>query len=147
MRSNPRREFLRHTIGVPLEVRELPGATMTHAQSRNVSFGGLAYDSEECPEIGSIIEIGIPTVEPPFQARARVSWCRPENDAYLVGIEFLESGDAFQARMVQQVCSIENYRREKEANEGRDVTTEEAAREWIEKYGGRFPDTRIANTE
>jgi hypothetical protein len=43
--------------------------------------------------------------------------------------------------MVQQVCSIENYRKEQREREGRRLSTQEAAVEWIEKYAGRFPDS------
>lgn len=146
MRTNPRREFIRHTIDVPLEVHALEGAELS-VESRNVSFGGLAFTSENCPSIGDIVELRIPTVEPPFEARARVAWCRPEGGSHLIGVEFLDSSDAFQARMVQQVCSIERYRQEVELEEGRVLTTQDAAAEWIRKYAGRFPDADIAHPD
>ena len=38
-RSNPRREFIRHTEGVPLEIRPLQGAEL-RGETSNVSFGG-----------------------------------------------------------------------------------------------------------
>jgi hypothetical protein len=44
--------------------------------------------------------------------------------------------------MVEQVCSIERYRREVEAGEGRVLTAPEAAAEWIARYAGRFPEAR-----
>ncbi|HEX2094119.1 MAG TPA: PilZ domain-containing protein [Longimicrobiaceae bacterium] len=141
MRSNPQREFLRHTVHVPLEIDRVADTTPTVEQGVNVSFGGLAFLSSACPAIGEILRLRIPTVEPPFEAQARVAWCRPEAEKFLVGVQFLDSTDAFQSRMVQQVCSIENYRREVQQTEGRDLTTQEAATEWIAKYAGRFPDT------
>jgi hypothetical protein len=49
--------------------------------------------------------------------------------------------------MVQQVCSIENYRREVQQREGRALTTQEAASEWIAKYAGRFPDSETATPD
>jgi hypothetical protein len=78
-------------------------------------------------------------VDPPFEAMARVAWCRPDGDAFLVGVEFLDSDDAFQSRMVQQVCSIENYKQDVAAKEGRVLSSQEAAAEWISKFAGRFP--------
>lgn len=142
-RSNPRREYIRHTVGVPLEIRALQGAEL-HAETSNVSFGGLAFIAELCPEAGEIIELRIPSVDPPFEARARVTWCRREGDGFLVGVEFLDSSDAFQARMVQQVCSIERFREEVAQEEGRILTPQDAASEWISRYAGRFPDAEIA---
>ena len=154
------REFIRHTVDVPLEFRAVdsddhhelgpvpedvslvPAGVASEGHSKNVGFGGLAFESNFCPAVGQLIELRIPTVDPPFIAKARVAWCRPGPDGgYLIGATFLDASDAFRSRMVQQVCSIENYRREVRAKEGRDLTTQEASAEWIEKFAGRFPTT------
>jgi hypothetical protein len=143
-RSNPQREFLRHTVHVPLVVERVAGSASHTELGVNVSFGGLAFQSSICPEIGQVLRLRIPTVEPPFEADARVVWCRPEAGKYLVGVTFLDSTAAFQSRMVQQVCSIENYRQEVQQHEGRTLSTQEAAAEWIARYAGRFPDSEAA---
>jgi hypothetical protein len=78
-------------------------------------------------------------VDPPFDAKARVVWCRPENSKYLVGVEFLDKADAFRSRMVEQVCTIEEYRQQVRRAEGRTLSSQEAAEEWIVKYAGAFP--------
>ncbi|HYJ80495.1 MAG TPA: PilZ domain-containing protein [Longimicrobiaceae bacterium] len=139
-RFNPRRAFIRHTVGVPIEVRALGGAVARKLQSVTVSVGGLSFLSDEDLELGSTIQIRIAEVKPPFEAPARVVWTSPEGDGYCIGVQFLDANDAFRARMVEQVCSIERYRQEVEENEGRQLTTSEAAAEWIGKYAGRFPD-------
>ena len=139
--TNPHREYLRHTVDVPLELKMVPNAPVQAKSGVNVSYGGLAFTVEECLPVGQVIELRIPTVDPPFEAHARVVWCRPERDRYLVGVQFLDSTDAFQSRMVQQVCSIENYRKQVQEQEGRVLSSQEAAAEWIKKYAGRFPDT------
>ena len=136
--NNPRREFIRHTADVPIEVRTVEGEA-TSATGLNVSHGGLAFVSELCPVQGATIEIAIPDVDPPFQAHARVAWCRPEAQAFLVGVEFLDATDAFRSRMVEQVCTIERYRTQVREEEGRELSAHEAAAEWIGKYAGRFP--------
>lgn len=141
MRGNPRREFLRHTVNVPLEVDRVTDVPPMMEEGVNVSFGGLAFLSSACPSVGEILRLRISTVEPAFEAQARVAWCRPEARKFLVGVQFLDSTDAFQSRMVQQVCSIENYRRTVQQKEGRTLTTQEAADEWITRYAGRFPDS------
>ncbi len=147
VRSNPRREFLRHTVHVPLEIALVDAPASTIEQGVNVSFGGLAFLSSACPVVGDILQLRIPTVEPPFEAQARVAWCRPEGEKFLVGVQFLDSTAAFQSRMVQQVCSIENYQKEVQQREGRALTTQEAATEWISKYAGRFPDSETAYSD
>jgi hypothetical protein len=141
VRSNPRREFPRHAADVPLEVDRVGESTPLIEQGVNVSYGGLAFVSTVCPVVGEILRIRIPIVEPVFEGRARVAWCRPESEKFLVGVQFLDATAAFQSRMVQQVCSIENYRKEILEREGRLLTAHDAAAEWIAKYAGRFPDS------
>ena len=138
--GSDKREYLRHTVNVPLEVSTVASAPRATRLGVNLSYGGLSFLMEECLDIGDIIHLRISTIDPPFDANARVVWCKPEGDAWLVGVEFLDSTHAFQSRMVQQVCSIENYRKEVKENEGRDLTPQQAATEWITKFAGRFPD-------
>lgn len=140
MKNSQQREFLRHTIHVPLEVDRVGDAAPLMEEGVNVSYGGLAFLSNACPTVGDILRLRIPTVDPPFEANARVAWCRAEADKFLVGVQFLDSTAAFQSRMVQQVCSIENYRKEILERDGRELSTQDAAAEWIAKYAGRFPD-------
>ena len=141
LHDNPVREFLRHTVHVPLEVERVADSAPLMEQGVNISYGGLAFTSDFCPEIGDILRLRITVVEPPFQASARVAWCSPEDDKFLVGVQFLDPAAAFQSRMVQQVCSIENYRQEVQEREGRTLSPQEAAAEWISKFAGRFPDS------
>ena len=142
MHTNPRRKYLRHTVHVPLEIQRVADSARLVEDGVNVSYGGLAFLSSTCPRIGEVLRLRIPIVEPAFVADARVTWCRPEAEKFLVGVEFLASASAFQSRMVEQVCSIENYRQDVLQQEGRVLTTQEAAAEWITKYAGRFP-TRV----
>lgn len=135
---NPTRAFIRHTVNVPLEIKVVPDAPSQSNEGVNISEGGLAFTVDECLPDNSIITLRIPTVTPPFEAQARVAWCRAEGDKFLVGVQFLDSNDAFQSRMVQQVCAIEQYRQE-EMRKGRTLDSQQAASEWISKYAGRFP--------
>lgn len=133
------RRFIRHALDVPLEVQQDGVGPPVTQQAVNVSAGGLAFLFDACPVHGDIVRIRIPTVTPPFEARARVVWCRPEDDRFLVGVEFLDAADAFRARMVEQVCAVEQYRAKVLEQEGRRINSQEAAAEWIDRYAGRFP--------
>lgn len=136
--TNPRR-FIRHTADVPIEVRAVPGAPGVVQQGMNVSEGGLAFVSDSCPSVDDVIELRIPDVDPPFEAHARVAWCRPEEGKFLVGVQFLDASDAFKARMVEQVATIEKYRKDVLESEGRELSAQDAATEWITRYAGKFP--------
>ncbi|MEQ8937648.1 MAG: PilZ domain-containing protein, partial [Gammaproteobacteria bacterium] len=55
-------------------------------------------------------------------------------------IEFLTSKQKmFLLRMVEQLCHIEHYRNEIARVEGRELSSEQAAQEWISKYAESFP--------
>lgn len=134
-----RREFIRHPVEFPLEIESLGAAAPRSERSLNVSPGGLAFVSLSCPRVGDLVKVRIPAVDPPFEADARVAWCRPENGTFLVGVRFVDADAAFRSRMVQQVCAIEKYRQDTAEREGRRMTPGEAAAEWIERFAGAFP--------
>ncbi len=47
--------------------------------------------------------------------------------------------------MVEQVCYIEDYRRFVLMHEGRELSQEDAASEWIAKYAAQFPAIGIGD--
>ena len=70
----------------------------------------------------------------------KVVWCSEKNGGYEVGIGFMTSEQKmFLLRMVEQLCHIEHYRNEIARIEGRDLSSEEAAKEWIKKHADSFP--------
>lgn len=137
--ARPQRRFIRHTADVPIEVRTVSATSPRPHTGRDVSEGGLSFRSDEALPVGSLIEIRIPTVDPPFVAQARVVWVRSEAGQHCIGAEFLDAAAAFRVRMVEQICAIEQFRGRLREEEGRELTREEAAREWIRRYAGRFP--------
>lgn len=134
------RAFIRHPSGVPLEIGS--GGRVTHALRRlqNISIGGVCVETDQFMETGLIVTVKIPSVQPPFEANGRVVWCLKKNAAFDVGIQFLNEKDLFAARMVEQVCHIEHYRNEVLRQEGRQLSSQEAAEEWVAKYAPLFPD-------
>jgi hypothetical protein len=141
------RQFMRHPANITIEVTA--GFQLDHAarQSHNVGLGGLAFQSDRPLARGCIIELRIPLVSPAFETRARVVWCRASEQGYDLGVEFLDATDAFRARMVEQICHIEDYRNGVYRSEGRELTAEQAASEWIGKYASQFPDDEGSGAE
>lgn len=135
------RSFIRHPTEIPIEIHHPDPADSVayiHAAGHDVSLGGLALHSHCAATPGEIVEVSIPFVDPPFASRARVAWCKTLGSAYELGVEFLDAADAFRARMVEQICHIERYKKNMALCEGRKLSTEEAALEWISKYAARF---------
>lgn len=133
------RNYIRHPSDIPIEFRHEPVSALETPHLQDVSRGGLSFTSHTPVEVETVIRVRIPYVEPAFEAPCRVSWCNTQDDHYVVGVEFLEAEDEYRARMVEQICHIEHYKKEVLAREGRELSGEEAAREWIHKYAKDFP--------
>lgn len=141
------RQFMRHPANITIEVTA--GSELDHAArcSHNVGLGGLAFQSDRPLPKGTVIELRIPIVRPAFETRARVVWCRASEAGYDMGVEFLDPNDVFRARMVEQICHIEDYRAGVFRSEGRELTAEQAAMEWIGKYASQFSDEAGGHAE
>ncbi len=134
------RSYIRHPSDIPIQVDNTSTEVTNHAQMlNNISHGGLSFTSVSPVQVGLTIKLKIDTVTPVFEAQGLVTHCSLEDGHYVIGIEFIRKDDLFVARMVEQVCHIEHYKREMALREGRQLSGEQAAREWIEKYAANFP--------
>jgi hypothetical protein len=133
------RSYIRHPSTVPLDfqLEELVKGGTDYL--KNVSHGGLSFYSKTYLEPGSTIHLKIPLVKPIFEALGQVTWCNQEGNCFEVGVSFLDQDDMFRARMVEQICHIEEYKKKVFEDEGRRLTGEEAAKEWIAKHATDFP--------
>ncbi|MBN1823482.1 MAG: PilZ domain-containing protein [Endomicrobiales bacterium] len=134
-----KREYDRHSMDMPIQVQL--GDIVTHRKEylNNISFGGLSFKSSVEVKLGTIVHVKIPLTKPVFAARGEVVWCNRNTDYYDVGVKFIGSDNPFKVRMIEQVCHIQNYKKEVFKKEGRILTGEEAALEWIKKFADKFP--------
>jgi hypothetical protein len=106
------RRYLRHPIDLPIEL--YPAFGQPRLRLRNYSFGGLCCISPRRLPPGTAVEIEIPDIQP-------------------------TEVEAFESRMAEQLCHIESYRRRVSLLEGRELSPDEAASEWIIEYAQRYP--------
>jgi hypothetical protein len=132
------RVYVRHPSEFPVELRAPDSQIPRLERLRDLSTGGLCCRSSTAFAEGASVRIRIPIGAASFEAHGRVAWCRPHEDAYRIGIEFTAETEAFRARMVEQLCHIERYHRQQRA-EGRELSEEQSAIEWIERYAALFP--------
>jgi hypothetical protein len=139
------RKFIRHPVDVPIQVsnsrvEDEDDGTLDQTIT-NVSLGGLAFVSPKPLEILDRVRVCIPILERDNTLIGNVVWCEKcaSGSGFEIGIEFEKARDAFRLRMIEQVCHIEHYRKEVMLREGRQLSAQEAAREWISKYAGDFP--------
>jgi hypothetical protein len=129
--------FDRYPANIQIEVKSHGQLKHAKHDTLNLSIGGLAFHGSRKLKPGDIVEIRIPFLSPPFETEARVAWCAAVQGRHDVGVEFLDQDDAYTARMVEQVRDIETYKNEIKQTEGRILTPEEAAVEWIQKHAAQ----------
>ena len=131
------RRFIRHPTQIPIEVSCMSKHIRKCKHLNNISLGGLAFKSTQNWQLGTLIGIRIPLIDPLFETKGQVVWCQ-QNFAYFdVGVEVMDKDEVFKVRMVEQVCQIEQYRKLLK-QDGRNLSIEEAATEWISHYAADF---------
>lgn len=143
------RQFIRHPSCIPIDIaidEPEPGAPSQEQSTRvkmtNVSTGGLAFRLLHPVLVGAGLTISMPEIWPDYSATGKVVWCSEcDTGEYEAGVKFDQPDEAFKARMVAQYCHIEDYRREVRERDGRELSSDEAAREWITRYAEEFADS------
>lgn len=134
------RKYIRHPSDIPIEFDLTDGTHEQRETLNNVSVGGLSFQSHTSLPMDALVNIRVPFVNPVFEAHAKVVWCRNSGSIFDIGVVLVDHEDLFRTRMVEQICHIEHYKREVFKTEGRRLSGEEAALEWINKYAHLFPD-------
>ncbi|MCX5777747.1 MAG: PilZ domain-containing protein [Elusimicrobia bacterium] len=137
-----KRNFIRHMADMPIEIHLQDIVAHRTEYLNEISFGGLSFRSTVAVPIDTLVDIRIPLVRPVFSTQGKVIWCRPDaadKTIFDVGVEFVDKKDSFKIRMLEQICHIEDYKKELAAQAGQPVTGEQAALEWIRKYADKFP--------
>jgi hypothetical protein len=133
------RRFIRHPSRLPISFALPNSASRPEECLRNVSEGGVCFASATELQVGSPIRLQIPVFGDQFEVDGNIAWCRPAGRGFEVGVAFYQRQDRFAVRMVEQLCYIEEYRARIEREEGRTLTSEQAAAEWIRHFADQFP--------
>jgi PilZ domain-containing protein len=131
------RQYIRHPSTIPLafNIKHQAGKV----KATDVSEGGLCFVCQNPIKEGEHIHIIISCLQPDFNADGVVRWCCKQDDDYLVGVAFQEPSVVYSVRMIEQICHIENYRKLVKQEQGIELSSEQAAKQWIKKYAHTFP--------
>lgn len=131
------RNYIRHPTSIPIVVTSSQEQNLT-ARAQNLSQGGLCFVTQTHVPIGAKVGFEIHAVIPSYQGEGIVVWRQKQGpDTFEVGMRFVNDDDYFRARMVEQVCSIEDYRQQQLAK-GHELDAETAAHEWITQFAQHF---------
>jgi len=133
-----KRQFVRHPSSIPVEVHLLAG-THKRVCVNDISLGGLAFPFHWPIAEGVRIEVRVPRLADSLALTGRVARCERRGREWLIGVSFEDREEVFRMRMVQQICHVEDYRARVMEDEGRDISSDEAAQEWIARHASHFP--------
>jgi len=136
------REYIRHPSDIPIQYYIQAPESEESRNISNISRGGLCFQSAVALRDNTLIRIHVPIIHSDVYLRGIVKWCRPRQGAFDVGMKFIDEESEFRIRLIEQICYIEHYRRDVFSHEGRQLSSEEAAMEWIEKFAADFPSSK-----
>lgn len=133
------RQYIRHPVDIPLEYVITGESFEKRDFAKNISIGGICFQTEEKLSSGLILVVTIPSIDEKFEGIGRVVWCLERHDRFEVGIEFVDEEDAYRARLIEQICYIKKYQKDILEQEGRELSDEAAAEEWTRIFAKNFP--------
>ena len=129
------REYLRYASDLPIKYDLVAMAYDQRDYLKNISMGGLCLRSgNQYLEEGTTILIQLPLIDTVFEGVGVVVWRNKNDVSYDIGVQFIDEDTVLHASLVDQVCQIEQYKREVLEKEGRQLSGEEAAVEWKQRY-------------
>ncbi|MCG8325318.1 MAG: hypothetical protein MI673_07355 [Thiotrichales bacterium] len=139
LESSSMEGFIRHPRAFPMDIRRVWFERGQGSKSRFKSDLGLCFSSEKYIPTGAILEVTIPLRGEEQKFKGKVVLVRNRGACFDIGIWLDEKADAHRARMVEQICHIETYLRDKHRREGPFVSREKVAEEWITRFAASFP--------
>ena len=140
-----KRHFIRHPLCFPLTYKALTKKGLKEygeigSATINVSMGGLLFSAKRSVDAGTMITIKMPFQDKIFNVKAKVVHCTKSHETrlYNIGVSFYRLSDAFKVKLIEQLYLISEFRDLWSVQLGRDITLEEASREWIKRYSKRF---------
>ncbi len=134
------RRHVRHVTGIPIEVSLDYHQNYQAAEDTitNVSLGGLCFVADDRLDINESIQVRFPVLDQETLIDGKVVWCNKTAKGYEVGLEFNDPTEVDRLKMIDQIRQIEDFRSQQALREGRQLSSEQAAREWVSKYAGDF---------
>ena len=139
--------LIKHPDDIPLNYRVMdqPVLKVEQAGREEVMASGMVFTTQHSVPTHTAIEIDITVRDECLTLCGVVKNCVQINEVnadqaalYEVAVCFREGHDSHTMRMVEQVCHIEHYH-QAWLSKGRNLTADEAAKEWIGRFAPVFP--------
>lgn len=140
MENKERRRFIRHLLVSPLKYKITGESDFNETETINISEGGLLFMTTKEPPLDVVINLELPLYEKIFRIKAKVIHTKKdaETGLFKVGVSFSSYSDAFKVKLIEQIYLIEEYRVLRSLQLGKEISLNEASKEWIKRYSERF---------
>lgn len=131
--------FIPHPPQIPVQL--VLASPLTATTTSEDALVGVCLIGDHAYPVDAQVQIRIHLPKQDLAACGRVAHCIPDKTTgrYRIGLLFSDRDTAYAVRMFEQLCHIEQYRRHVLREQGRPLTDEAAALEWINQYAQRFP--------
>lgn len=132
--------FIQHPAGFPLEFKRIWFGGWGAPTQMECNDIGLLFECDRYLPPGARLEIRIPLRAETERFRGRVVLVRHNGQCYEIGLWMPRREDAGRMRIVEQICHIESYLRQKKYSEGPySINREQVAEEWIKRFAASVP--------
>lgn len=126
--------YLRHAAKVPIAWREIPRHLARPGEIGTDAGVGMRFLSSRPARAGALVEATLTVAGEACRFRGTVRWVRPQGHRFEIALRLAGPEHALRARLAEQACRIEVYRR----SLSRLLDPHRPAREWVERYAARF---------
>ncbi len=131
--------YIKHPSDIPLGYFLEPTSPYVSAHMLNKHEGGMVFQTNAPLPAGAAIDLRVRLNGTELRLHGIVSHCLLIADGHCdVGVKFAEDSEHYAMRMFEQACHIEHYRNLL-GHQGRELSPDEAAQEWIERFAACFP--------
>ena len=135
-----KRAYYRHPIRVPMKLHLSRQKQVVETPSSDISLGGLSFLWRDRLAKGNLLDINIPVKEKIFLIKAKVVYSREDRKTgrFKTGVLFCDSPSAFRAKLAEEALEIMEYQKKISAIVGYEISEEDAAEQWIQKFASSF---------
>ena len=131
--------FIHHPNDFPIKCRRVLNCRRGEHTPTERGNLGLCFESLRPIESGNIVELSVRLRGESQRFCGRVVLVRGISCGYEIGVWMASMADAARLRIVEQICHIECYLREKRERERQTITRENATQKWISRFTDTFP--------
>ena len=132
--------FIKHPLDYPYHLTASDRVIEhQHDDIDAVQLGGVVFEMAKPYAAGTVLELEISIRGDVYSFHGKVVFVRDKGNVSDVGFWLQNGEDLNQFRMVEQLCCIESYRNRIYQADGRQLSSQRAACEWVKKYAGALP--------